>query len=241
MIPTRVKETAESWACRSCSSVNVGWRLRCERCGVLVAAPSSVGGPQERLPPPQEPLPPPAPRRGARSAARRVVLSIVGVAIGFGAGVYGIPAVLSLAEGRSAEERVDDYVNGIGEKEFFAADSQFRATFPTVPQRSIEPTEVNGVSLDITFYISDLGAKAFSVSTFDVPPDWSYDLNLGTNGVAAGVDGRVESATPTTWQGFEAVESVLSAPGGATIKMLMIRTPQRVYALQVVSFDVPAD
>jgi hypothetical protein len=136
---------------------------------------------------------------------------------------------------------VDDYANGIGEKEFFAADSQFRATFPIVPQRSTEATEVNGVSSDVTYYTSDLGPKAFSVSTFDLPPDWSFDLNLAVNGAAAAVDGRVASATPTTWQGFDAVEAVVSEPGGAIIKMLIIRTPQRVYMLQAISLDAPAD
>lgn len=236
MIPTKMPETTEPWVCRSCSSMNAGWRLRCERCGVLVARPSLAGQP------PQMPPPSPAPRRRTSNRVLRVLACIGVLNVGAGVAVFGVQAFRAATEGHSAEERVDEYVNGIGEKEFFAADSQFRATYPVLPQRSTKVAEVNGIPIEFTLYTSDLGTKAFSVSTYEPPPDTPFDLTLGVNGAAAAVDGRVESATFTTWQGFEAVEAVISEPShGAFIKALVIVTPQRVYHLQVVSLNDPTD
>jgi hypothetical protein len=175
------------------------------------------------------------------------VLLVVGsVAIGIvalGGGLIGLAAVQNSAERREAEQRIDEYLDNEaeGEKEFFAADSQFRAAFPTIPQRQVTQTEVAGIALEFTMYSSPLGRGGLAVGTFGLPPEAPFDLNLAVNGSAAAVEGRVESAAPTTWQGFDAVEAVIAAPDGAVAQMLVVRTPQRVYTLEVVSFDGPSD
>jgi hypothetical protein len=238
VIPTDTTQTTESWVCRACSSPNAGWRLRCERCGVLVGGSSAFGAP---LPPP--PVTPPTRKTGTA----KTILFVVGcVAIGaaaLGGGLIGIAAVQHATERREAEERVNDYLDGesAGEKEFLAADSQFRATFPVVPQRRVSQTDVAGVDLEFTMYWSELGQDAFSVGTYEVPSETPFDLNLGVNSSAAAVSGRVEMATPTTWQDFEAMEAVISTPGGAVVQMLVVRAPQRLYILQVVNFSGPSD
>lgn len=238
MIPTDTTETAESWVCRSCASTNAGWRIRCEGCGVIVGASSAVWGP----PSPQHlPAPVATPKTGAARTALLVVGCIAIAVLVLGMAILGIAAVQYATDRREAEQRVDDYVNGEVEAEFFAADSQFRATFPALPERSAQQTDVSGIALIITSYMTDFRRQAFGVSTFDVPPDSLFDLNLAVNGAATGMDGRIESAVPTTWQAFDAIEAVVSASDGATIQMLVVRTPLRVYMLQVVSYDGPSD
>lgn len=236
MIPTDTTETRESWVCRACSSPNAGWRLRCQGCGVL------VGGSPSTWAPPPPPVPAPTRKQGAATTALLVVGCIAIAVVLLGAAVVGIAVYQNATERREAEERVDDYVDGEGEveTEFFAADSQFRATFPAVPERSTDVTDVDGLALEFTFYTADLRWEAFSVATINLPPGSSFDLNMAANSAAASVNGQVEYASPTTWQGFDAIEASLSEPGGLTIKMLVVLTPRRVYMLQVAGLDDPS-
>jgi hypothetical protein len=76
------------------------------------------------------------------------------------------------------------------------------------------------------------------VSTIDVPLDVVLDLNLFVNIVAEDSGGQVHSATLTTWQGFDAIEAVVSMPDVDAIDhMLLVRTPQRMYLLQQIGVD----
>ena len=124
-------------------------------------------------------------------------------------------------------------------RQFVAADSQFRATFPGRPRRSIKPVEALGTTVDTVVYRSDLGTTTFFVQTFDLTAGVTYDLNGGMNGIAAALDGDVQSAAATTWQGFEAVDALLTTPRDQAVKLRAIGTPKHVYLLVVISMNDP--
>ena len=218
--------------------------------GPLAAPPWAAPGPDDQwpgppaaparpeVPPPPPPPPPELPgRKGRLSGARGIGLVLVVIVVGLG--VWG--ATMSQTGSEKAQERVEDYLEGTGRKEFFASDSQFRATFPTYPVRSTETIDAQGTELPITLYTSEGTDHAFSVGTFDLAATDGFDLVGSVNGQAAGVGGRVETSSLTTFAGREAVESVISAPQGVYVKSLVVRSPTRVYLLQVIGRDNPPE
>ena len=187
-------------------------------------------------PPPPPPPPPEPPRKKGRlSGARGIGLVLVVIVVGLG--ILG--ATMSETESEKAQERVEEYLEGTGQKEFFAPDSQFRASFPTYPVRTTETIDAQGTELPITLYTSEGTDNAFSVGTFDLAATDEFDLVGSVNGQAAGVGGRVEASSLTTFAGREAVESVISTPQGVFVKSLVVRSPSRVYLLQVIGRDNP--
>jgi hypothetical protein len=152
--------------------------------------------------------------------------------VAFMVAAVGVGAVVS--DRGSAEGRVREYVSGAGDKEFFAADLQFRATFPRVPDRSTQVVRPDGRDHEVVSYMADLGDTTFAVSAVDLPGDAAGDLNMAVNGAAAGVAGHVESAQMTTFEGFPAAEYLVSVPGRAFVKGFIIHAGARLYQLQVV-------
>lgn len=198
------------------------------------ADPAPAGAPPPPAPPPP---PPPAPtgRRGRLSGARGIGLVLVVIVVGVGAR----GATMSETDSEKAQERVEDYLEGTGQEELFASDSQFRASFPTYPVRTTETIDAQGSELPITLYTTEGTDNAFSVGTFDLSATDQFDLVGSANGQAAGVGGRVETSSLTTFAGREAVESVISTPQGVYVKSLVVRSPTRVYLLQVIGRDNP--
>ena len=201
------------------------------------SGPATDPSPAEVPPPPAPPPPPRAPttRKGRLSGARGIGFALVVIVVGLG--VWG--ATMSETESEMAQERVEDYLEGTGQKEFFASDSQFRASFPTYPVRTTETIDAQGSELPITLYTSEGTDDAFSVGTFDLAATDQFDLVGSVNGQAAGVGGRVETSSLTSFAGREAVESVISTPQGVYVKSLVVRSPTRVYLLQVIGRDNP--
>lgn len=148
-----------------------------------------------------------------------------------------VGAVLGKEEG--AKERVEEYLSGNEAREFVSAEGQFRATFPGAPDRSTESLDIDGRSIPIVTFSKDVRDAGFGVSTFALEPGAAYSLDGAVNGTAAAVEGRVESATPISMQGFEAVEFVLSIPDGRFLKAATIRAPGRVYQLSVLGDTNP--
>ena len=141
----------------------------------------------------------------------------------------------------SAEDRVNEYLTGTAEREFFASDAQFRATFPSFPERSTEEADVGGRKIEVTFYVSRVKEGEFGVAVFDIAPGETFDLNASANGSAAGVNGRVESSALTKVQGIEAVEFVVSASDSKFVKAVTLRAPTRVYQVIVVGPENPPE
>ena len=153
--------------------------------------------------------------------------------------VIGVVVFGGFMERDSAGARVDDYITGSRAEEFFASDAQFRAAFPTQPERSDEVMPVGDTDVPLIFYMSVVGDAGFSVAVFDLAPDVPFDFHLGANGAASNIDGHLDSVAMTNVQGFEAAEYAISAPDGAYVKALVVRTPSRVYQVQVVGRDNP--
>jgi hypothetical protein len=139
-----------------------------------------------------------------------------------------------------AEERVRNYVLGTGQKEFFASDLQFRASFPTIPSRTTKSLTSLGPDAEMVLYTSDLGSAAFSAGAIDLPPGPAFDLNLAVNGAAAATGGHVLSSVLTTFEGHPAVEFVIAIKDHFD-QGLIVAAPARVYQLQVIDSTNPPD
>ncbi|HKN89643.1 MAG TPA: hypothetical protein VJ622_05125 [Acidimicrobiia bacterium] len=235
-----------SWlpACRSCGRRFADSCPVCRRaipvgngtCADHVGAPIPAAPPVAEAPggswafTPQAAPPPPPPPTARAGSGRRAVQLVV-AAMAFVVASVGVGAVLS-GKG-DAEARARKYVSGTGDKEFFAADLQFRATFPTIPERSTQIIHPDGRDHELVMYMSDLGDSAFGVGAMDLPRTTSGDLNLAVNGIAAAVSGHVESSQLTTFEGFPAAEFLVSVSGRGFLEGLIVRAPDRLYTLQV--------
>jgi hypothetical protein len=138
----------------------------------------------------------------------------------------------------NAEARVRQYVLGAGDKEFFASDVGFRATFPTVPDRSTETIRPDGRDHQVVIYSSGLGDASFMVMAMDLFHTHA-DLNLAVNGAAAATKGHVESSQLTTFAGVPAAEFLISVPGGAYAKGLVLEANGRLFTLVAVGRTNP--
>jgi hypothetical protein len=143
-----------------------------------------------------------------------------------------------------AEKRVADYVAGKGTHEFIASDSNFRASFPFgQPKRDTQSRSVGPLTVEFVNYSTETDAGAFAVGSFVLPAGVAYDLNGGVNGAAVATAAHIESATPTTFQGFRAIEFVLTGTDSGkdyVDKGLIVDSGARVYFLQTLWQDGPA-
>lgn len=171
------------------------------------------------------------------TGGRRILAVVVGM-VAFLVATAGVGAVLA-GQRVDATTRIRDYVEGAGEKEFFASDLQFRATFPTIPSRTTETVDITGVPQPFVLYTSELGSAAFSAGAIDLPAGSEFDLNLAVNGAAVGTGGHIETATLTTFEGFPAAEFVLSLDDGFYVGGLVVQTPARIYQLQTIGTTNP--
>lgn len=138
-----------------------------------------------------------------------------------------------------AETRVRQYLSGTGDKEFFASDYQFRATFPTIPERSTQTIRPDGRDHQLVTYSSDLADASFNVSVMDLPQNGHADLNMAVNGAAVATKGRVESSQMTTFEGAPAAEFVVSIPGGLYFKGVVFQAANRLFTLAVLGRTNP--
>jgi len=182
------------------------------------------------------PLPPPPPPAAGPAVGRRA-LSVLTAVVAFLVASAGVGAVLHGSS--NAQARVAKYVSGTGDKEFFAADLQFRATFPTLPSRSASNLTPDGKNHALVMYTSDLGDAAFAVGAIDIPRNTPFDLNLAVNGAAAAVKGHVEASHLTTFEGFPAAEFVVSVDHGVYVKGLLVRATDRLYQLHAMGKSNP--
>lgn len=197
------------------------------------AWPTPTSGSQgASFPPP----PPPEAAAGLRGA-RRIAAVMVGM-VAFMVTAAGVGAVF-IGRNADAAARVREYVEGTGDKEFFASDLQFRAMFPTVPSRSTDTVDIGGEPQPVVLYTSDLGPAGFSAGAMDLPAGSEFDLNLAVNGAAAGTGGRIEAASLTTFQGYPAAEFLLAVDDGLYVQGLIVHTPSRLYHLQAVGETNP--
>jgi hypothetical protein len=203
--------------------------------GVVVAerAPNEFSG--QTLPPGMFPPAPAHPQARRTSPGKRM--------LGIAAGVIGALIGTALVGGMlgtktdNGQKRIDAYLSGEGAKEFFASDAQFRATFPSIPERTVKSVNAGGAQINVVFYMSGVGDDGgFAVSEFDVPAGVPFDLNMGVNGAAAAVGGHIESAVPASFGGYPAMEFLVSGAEGHNlyVRGLAIKAPSRVYILQVV-------
>jgi hypothetical protein len=237
-------------ACRSCGTrfadscpicrraIPAGRGTCDDHVGAPLLAPDPAGaGPQPAFAPqpgfrPQPgfagpPPPPPPPVIGRSGSGRRALPLILGVVAAL-VGFAGVGTVLSGTS--SAEARLQKYVSGSGDKEFFASDLQFRANFPTLPARTTQAIKsLDGVSM--VLYTSEVGDGGFSAGAIDRPPG-HFDLNMAVNGAAAGTGGHILNSSLTTFQGFPAAEFVIAVEGGRYDKGLLVLAADRIYELQ---------
>lgn len=250
-----------SWlpACRTCGTrfadscvvcrraIPVGAGTCADHVGAPIPVPSPTAAPQSPLapvPPPgaawgASPIPPP-PVVGRAGAGRRTLHVVLGLAA-FAIAATGVGAAFLGASGADAETRVRNYALGTGQKEFFASDLQFRATFPTIPSRSTQPLTSLGPGVEMVLYTSDLGSAGFSAGAINLPSGPAFDLNLAVNGAAAATGGHVLSSELITFEGLPAAEFVIAVDGGYFDRGLIVAAPGRVYQLQVVDKTNPPD
>jgi hypothetical protein len=184
--------------------------------------------------------PPPPPVEGGLRGGRLAAVVVLGM-VAFFVALAGV-GTLVIGSRVDAAARIREYVAGTGDKEFFAADVQFRASFPTIPSRSVETVDAGGESQPFVLYTSDLGTAGFSAGAMDIPAGAEFDLNLAVNGAAVGSGGRIESASTSTFQGFPAAEYLLAVEDeGLYVRGLIVQTPSRVYQLQAISEVNPPD
>jgi transposase-like protein len=188
------------------------------------------------------PAPSPAPA-WRRSRMLRVVAAVAAAFVGL-AVMGGIGDALRGSARDKAEDRIADYVAGKGTHEFVAADSNFRATFPFgMPQRSVESQKAGPVEVEFVTYGTEAESGAFLVSVFNLPSGAPFDLTAGVNGAAVAIDGRVESATPTTFQGFPAMDFVITGTESGTKFVdtgIVVHSGSRIYMLQTLWENGPA-
>jgi hypothetical protein len=117
---------------------------------------------------------------------------------------------------------------------FFAADSNVRVTFPSEPKRSTQEISKPPVSLELIIYSVDRDDDAYLVSTFPLAAGIPFDLEAAAKGSAAQTGGRIDSKLNTSFQGFPAMEIIMSVDG-AVMQQLIVRAPDRVVQLGFVS------
>jgi transposase-like protein len=187
---------------------------------------------------PSEPPRPAAPRRPYALRLVGVIAAVVVVAILVPVLLIATLGTARTASRHKAEARVSDYIAGKGVHEFVASDSNFRASFPFgAPRRQADTQHVGAVAVDFVNYGTEADRGAFMVGSFALPAGVSYDLNAGVNGAAVATKAHVETATPTTFQGFRAIEFVMTGTqsGNAfTDKGVFVDAGTRVYVLQTI-------
>ncbi|MEY2471707.1 MAG: hypothetical protein QOK28_1036 [Actinomycetota bacterium] len=181
---------------------------------------------------------PAAPRRPYALRLVGVIAAVVVAAI-----LVPVALITTLGTARTASRdkaaaRVSDYIAGKGVHEFVASDSNFRASFPFgAPRRQADTQKVGSVAVDFINYGTESDRGAFMVGSFALPAGVPYDLNAGVNGAAVATKAHVETATPTTFQGFRAIEFVMTGTqsGNAfTDKGVFVDAGTRVYVLQTI-------
>jgi hypothetical protein len=115
---------------------------------------------------------------------------------------------------------------------FYADDARLRASFPTAPERLSQDLNVAGVVLKQTMYYVDQPDVAYFAGSVLLPADVPVDLIATVDASTAAVGGRTVSTRTTTFQGFPAVERVMTVTDG-TMREMAIRGPHRVYFIIV--------
>ena len=189
-----------------------------------------------------KPIEPPASPPRRPDMWRRVV--VIAVAVLAAVAVSSVVGTRLGSPSDRAEKRVADYVAGKGTHEFVASDSNFRASFPFgAPHRESDSRTVGPLTVEFVTYSTDADEGAFLVSSFALPAGVPYDLNAGVNGAAVAIKAHIESATPTTFQGWRAIEFVMTGTQSGkpyVDKGMIVDAGSRVYLLQTLWENVAA-
>lgn len=211
---------------------------------ILKAAPAeSVAPPIEKAPAPAEGAAPVYAPQTSKAVQRVVIAVSVIAALVLGTFAFRstIDDVNTAVDKADPSGQVDDYVAGKGTHDFYASDSRFRATFPFgMPKRTSTKKDVGGTPLEFVSYATENADQAFLVSTFELAAGAPFDLNASVNGSAVGVGGTVTSSTITKFQGFDAAQFAIAKGTELSIDGLVVRTPTRVYILQVIGAEDPS-
>jgi hypothetical protein len=132
-------------------------------------------------------------------------------------------------------------VQAMGPTDYVSDEGRFSATFPSRVERSEEMVDL-GLGVGPTPYVmysAETATGLYSVATFDLPPGVPFDVGGAATGAAEAVGGAVANQRPTSVQGYEAAEFLVAIPAGPMVKTLIVRTPTRVYQVQVVANSNP--
>ncbi|MGQ0678284.1 MAG: hypothetical protein ACT4OM_01255 [Actinomycetota bacterium] len=124
---------------------------------------------------------------------------------------------------------------------FISEEGRFLVEFPNKPKREAASVESGENTLTSVVFTASTDDEAVSVSYVDYPDDITAKprndvLAAVAKGSATALQGKVESSTPVTFLGGEALDFRVEAPEGfATARSFMVGN--RMYLLQVVRRD----
>jgi hypothetical protein len=136
---------------------------------------------------------------------RRAVLRNYARALAFGAVVVVVAApVASWFDATPAAPTVASFDGGNSSVSVAEADGQFRASFPSQPERSV----LNDANGDITTYTSVASDGSFTVTFLPWSSEMPSDLSTMEGEARATMPGKLLSTRPTTFLHVPALESV---------------------------------
>lgn len=135
------------------------------------------------------------------------------------AGVLG--AALEASD--SAASGFGSSTQTIGSADKFTADGSFRAAFPEKPSKRVRRVAESGAQVEVAVYTATDDGNEFFIASIPLEPGLPFDINLVASQVAGEINGTLQSKTPTTFQGFPAVEVVI-AKGDELVRELLVRS-----------------
>lgn len=147
-------------------------------------------------------------------------------------GLIGQAAESSVATfdrvGQTVDEPVDKAVDKAVDRpvvpaEKFMVEGRFKAAFPIAPKARTESLAEEGVSVDISVYTAVANGLLYVVSTVPFELDVPISFESLPADAAAEVDGKVQSATDTTFLGHRAMEVVITTDTGF-VREMFVRT-----------------
>lgn len=167
-------------------------------------------------------------RRRGRAVAALVLVAVLGAA-----GWFAKDLVLP----DSLPPRLEAYVDGEPATTYRSAAGEFEVELPRRPRETSQAVPAGGAELVVVQATAVTGDAALSVSYVDLPRGSVLDprvtLEGGAEGAAAAAGGEVIEHSPTTHQGYPALDARFETPHGeGRIRLVLVR--DRLYSATVV-------
>ena len=119
---------------------------------------------------------------------------------------------------------------------FVAQDAGFSAEFPVEPQRTEQPLQTAGVSLQQIIYVATtadevVGAGGAIVPVTPTGKALQAGLDGAVNGAATKLSGTVVSRNTLTYVGVEAEDGVVTTTSSGVIRVRVLFKARRIYVL----------